>query len=235
MWLLPSLGRPRQAQAVIDACHATGMTQPAVLYVDGNPGAYQALSLPDNWRMVCAGSQVGIGQAMNWCYKTYPNERCYGWLADDTYPETAGWCERIEAETGEHSVVNVYDRYLCDNPHELRNVERGALFTSATGFGGGLVRALGWWAMPRLKQVGIDWIWTELVRDIGIAKYLPDVIVRHDNFETGRRHFDATDHQSRKVDYDADVQLARSYLKSKIFEADRKALLRLHEKHNRIR
>lgn len=222
MWLLPTMDRPQQCQRVLEACWDTGMRSKGVVYVDSdNPVPYKAVKLPPNWLIHYHGSKCGIRHSMNWIYKVYPDELNYGWIADDNYPETMGWCEIMEREAGEWRITIAYDKYLCDTEH-LEQIKRGELFTSAQCFGGGLVRHLGYWAFPRVRQVGIDWIWGQMVVDTGIVKYLPDVCVRHDHYLNGKRPYDATDKQSHESDYMDDYMEAKAFLRRDKFEAARK-------------
>lgn len=231
MWLLPSMNRPDQAQAVIDACTDMGMTQTAVLFVDGiSVDGYLNIKLPQNWTIFIAGKRVGLTEAMNWALRQYPSEHCYGWLADDTYPETKNWCDIIEHQTGDWYFCNCYDRYIMDKNKKYYDiVSRGALMTSGLCWGGELIRSVGWWAYPQVIQVGIDWIWTELIKDSGIAKYLPDVTVRHDNYRTGRRPYDVTDDAVYKGYYKSDYFNAKQYIKSDSFKGLRKNIIRQFE------
>ena len=226
MWLLPSMNRPKAAQAVLDTCWEKGMRQTAVLFVDGDPTGYKDIKLPPNWKMYAPGKRMGLTHSMNWAYFTYPKETHYGWLADDTFPETMNFADIIEEETGKYNFTCCYDKWLMDGALKQRKlVLRGALMTSGLCWGKGLLKNTGWWAYPSVIQVGIDWIWTELLKDTGISKYLKNVTVRHDNFKTGRRQFDKTDDVIYYEDYNKDFALAKQYIKSKEFEALRLKLV----------
>ncbi len=230
MWLFPSMGRAKAAQAVVDTCWNMGMRQTAVLFVDGDPDDYHEITLPQNWKMFAPGRRVGLTEAMNWAYREYPKERCYGWLADDTFPETMGFSDIIEEETGMNHFVCCYDNWLMGgSDKDKKLVMRGALMTSGLCWGRSLLRAAGWWAYPSITQVGIDWIWTELLKDTGVSKYLPFVTVRHDNFRTERREYDYTDEVIYKQDYKHDFWNAKQFIHSNSFANLRKKIAGLSE------
>lgn len=65
-------------------------------------------------------------------------------------------------------------------------------------WGGELVRTVGWWALPGVKQAGIDTAWTAIVQPLGLARYTPQVICEHMNYRTGKRPLDETDSWFRK-------------------------------------
>lgn len=240
MWLMPTMGRPKMAKEAIDSFVSHGMKEQGVMWVDGDGGGYD-FTLPSNWTRMGDGIRHGIGYPMNLMMELFPDEMCYGWLADDNYAETDDWCEKLEDTAGYWHMSIAYDKYLFDLPKHIQMVSRGSLFASAMCFGGNVIRTLGWWALPGLKQVGIDWVLGELFKDTGIVIYRGDVTVRHDHHSTGRREFDGTDAATngtrrmmpdgtyeplpRNEEYDADVKVARAYLNSPQYGSDRKKLM----------
>jgi len=100
MWLMTTKNRPEAAERALWACWDTGMRSPGVVYVDGeNHTQYDGIELPVNWEMVKWVDVGGIGNlagSKNYIFENYPDERVYGWVADDNIPITPGWCEMVE-------------------------------------------------------------------------------------------------------------------------------------------
>lgn len=200
IWLLSSRGRPREAQATIDACQEAGMTSTGVLYVDETVDEYKRIRLPKNWLVHYEPEWRSLQGSMSWCFETFPGATQYGWLADDTRPRTRGWDKQIEQATGDWNLAYCKDLWYSENPGELEQLERGFNLSSGLCWGGALVRAAGWWALPGVKQAGIDTAWTEIVRPLQLHRYLPDVTVEHLNWRTGKRKMDAVDDWTRDGD-----------------------------------
>ena len=198
MWLMTTKGRPKAAKAAIDACWDTGMRQPAVMFVDGDPAGYD-FTLPDNWELVEGRkvSKIGnLGGSKVYILERFPDERVYGWMADDNYPVTPGWSGIVEEKAAPWRLVHCRDDYVSD-PNVIKGGVAQLQATRNLGggicWGGELIRCVGWWCPPGIVQAGIDWTWTSLVGGTAIGLYLPDVLVRHNNYRTGRRPEDATD------------------------------------------
>lgn len=193
IWLLATRGRPHLAQAVLDACEETGMTRRALLWVDETVEQYQDMRLPKNWKIKYWKRWGGIAAAMNWVFKNYPNATQYGWLADDSFPRTEGWDVVIEKSAGDWKLASGLDHYVSDNRQYMSMLRRGEDFGAPMCWGGELVRAVGWWALPGVKQAGIDTAWAAIVAPLGLHAYDPSVVCEHMNYRTGKRPKDETD------------------------------------------
>lgn len=157
---------------------------------------------------------------MNWVQAQYPNASQYGWLADDTFPRTRGWDEKLEEAAGHGYLAYANDLWLSRDPGARDALERGADLSSGLCWGGDLVRAVGWWALPGTRQAGIDTAWTAIVGKLRRHRYLDDVVVEHHNWRTGKRKRDRSDSWVRRgqnyVQEDIDLRNAwfasRDYL-----------------------
>ena len=188
MWLLPSRGRPAACQEALDAI-ATHGTAPGVLYVHETFEDYADIRLPPGWT-----KHEGMGaQAaqMQWFYAEHPNEKWYGWIADDNRPLTPDF-DIMLAEEAE-------DRYFvfCNGGrHKTNKKYRGGVPTtipSAMVWGGDLVRAVGWWAPPWIVHATIDEHWKYICTRANRSRYRHDVVVEHLHWITGLRKQDKTD------------------------------------------
>lgn len=189
IWLLSTRKRPEQAQAAVDACQSAGMTSQGVVYIDG--GIYPRLRLPKNWVKHEEPEHLGLQGSMQWAYHAYPDATQYGWLADDTRPRTRGWDKALEEAAGCANLACARDG--LNKPDEIL---LGHNLSSGLCWGGDLVRAVGWWALPGVFQAGIDTAWTDLVRPWGRHRYLPDVFVEHLHWKNNTRPEDSLDNGS---------------------------------------
>lgn len=211
IWLLSTRGRPRECQETLDACEATGMTSPGVVYVDETVDEYRNIRLPKNWRIHYESEWGSLQASMSWCYKNYPDASQYGWLADDTRPRTQGWDKLLEAAAGDWCLSYARDMWLSESPRLLAELEDGTNLSSGLCWGGKLVRTVGWWALPGVRQAFIDVAWCRLVEPHNLHRYMGHVTVEHLNWRTGKRPADAVDDWSRDGDDYIDRDIAAGY------------------------
>ena len=233
VWLLSTRGRPDACQRVLDACTEMGMSSAGVVYVDETVEEYAGIRLPANWTIHYEPEWGSLQAAMSWCHETYPDAGSYGWLADDTLPRTQGWDKLLEARAGQWRLAYAKDLWLSERDYTLRELEEGSNLSSGLCWGGGLVREVGWWALPGVRQAGIDTAWTEIVRPLGLHRYTADVTVEHENYRTGKRERDAIDDWTRPdaEDYiSRDIEIRNQWVLSE----DYRELLRRLGAHSRI-
>lgn len=217
MWLLTSKGRPDAAKRTIEECRQTGMTQKAILYVDGDPQGYN-FTLPSNWSVIYGCGN--LSGSMQYVFTAYPDEKVYGWLADDNHPITHGWCQEVERAAEPFYLVHCRDMYASEM--DYRSLIASRNLGAGLCWGGELVRTVGFWSPPFLIQAGIDWFWTSLVSDTPLGVYRPDITVRHDNYRTGRREKDAVDEWDTHMQPDIDKM--KKYRKSAEFRVLKKRI-----------
>lgn len=172
------------------------MTSPGVLYIDGDErGEYADMAYPDNWTVHLA-QHAGLSAALRWCLATYSDEASYGWLADDMIPRTHGWDRALEQAAGRCGMSQAQDLWVAPKlPAEVRLGEP----TAGQCWGGDLLRAVGWWALPGTFQAGTDAAWSILIQRLGRMHYLDEVTVEHRHWRTGKRERDMLD--TDMVDY----------------------------------
>lgn len=198
IWLLSTRGRPEQCQEVLDACTDTGMTTPGVVYVDEDTGLYNNLQLPDNWTIHREPTWGSLQASMSWCFNEYPDASRYGWLADDTYPRTREWDVQLEDAAGDWCLSYANDLWLSQQ--DPTALEMGNDLSSGLCWGGELVRTVGWWALPGVRQAGIDTAWCSIVSALGLHRYRPHITVEHKNWRTNKRDKDEVDDWTRDGD-----------------------------------
>lgn len=173
------------------------MRSRGIVYVDETVGAYEGIRLPANWALHAEPKWGSLGASMRWCLAQYPDATQYGWLADDTVPRTHGWDRELEEAAGDWGLSYAADLWFSEDDYWASQLELGTHLSSGLCWGGDLVRTVGWWAPPGLRQAGIDTAWTAIVSELGLARYTPDVIVEHKNWRTGKRPADAGDEWTR--------------------------------------
>ena len=220
--------RAKAAERTLQACWDTGMRQAGVVYVDGeNTAPYDDIKLPPNWTMVKWVDVGGIGNlagSKQYTFETYPDEDCYGWIADDNIPETFGWSYTVEARAYPFCLVHCRDMFVSETESGFDDLKRTRNLGGGICWGGELVRCVGWWAPPGVIQGSIDWAWTSLVGDTPLGLYLPDVIVRHDNWRTGRRERDDNDNLNKPF-IRADVAHIDRYRRTQEFKQKKAKVL----------
>lgn len=219
VWLLSTKGREQACQAVLDQCAHTEMCSTGIVYVDGD--TYPNLRLPANWHKVEGRKWNGIRAGMHWVFHNYPQASHYGWLADDTLPQTKRWDSLVEEATSGWGLTSCRDNWLSEGDASRRWLLNGGDLGAGICWGGELVRFVGWWAPAFLKQGGIDFVWTSLLWELGVVKYLPEVTVAHQHWKKGARPRDEIDFMPH---VEADVERAFKYVGGRAFQRLRQEL-----------
>ncbi len=165
------------------------MRSHGVVWVDHDPNQhrYRSLKLPANWEMYLADKWGSIGASHAWIFDRYPNASHYGWLADDTFPRTRHWDRKLEEAADNGNISYARDLWLSEDDGERDSLIRGTNLSSGVCYGGDLVRAVGWLALPGLFQAGIDTTWVAICGKLRRMRYVEDVTVEHKHFRTGKR------------------------------------------------
>lgn len=185
MWILPSKGRAAACRKLILEMRRLGASGRIALCVnedDGQLSDYMDLRCPGDLTVITIPSgNVGSAECIRSAVSRFPEEPWYGLIADDNYPETAGFEGRLISAAGNWSIASANDLWQADtNPKKSR-------MHGATVFGGDLVRSVGYIAPPGFAHLFIDDVWENIGRQLGNWRTLMDVIVRHDHpFKSGK-------------------------------------------------
>lgn len=195
------------------------MTSRGVLYVDETVDEYLDVRLPPGWVAHFEPRWGSLQASMSHVFERFPNARSYGWLADDTVPRTPGWDALLEESAGRFGFAHANDDWHSHDPTNRYEFERGDDMSAGLCWGGDLVRAVGWWALPGLRQAGIDTAWTAMLGPLGLTRYRHDVVVEHKHYRTGKRAEDAGDAWVRDgIDYvQADIDARDRWVASQDF------------------
>lgn len=186
VWILPTRNRPTLCQRALDAAAAHGFTGPGVVSLDGCD--YPGLCLPPGWSLIRWSEPVGHVAQLQWLYQSYPEAARYGVLTDDQLAETDTFQQRLEAAAGDWCIASAEDGLL----HGRNRLGRPWI-AAAPCFGGELVRALGFLALPDGIHTTTDCVWVEVAGPLDLLRFCPNVRVRHLHWRNGTRPRDETD------------------------------------------
>lgn len=167
---------------------------PGLIAIDDDQEAlYDGVKLPANWTLDVSAKNY-FGPKNNDVLARYPNEPFYGSMNDDMLPVTPGWDSILPQAAGRWGVAWADDRL--------------GKRAGCVAFGGDLIRALGFICAPGLKHFFNDDAHETIARDLGIGKYVPEVVVPHLHFSNGMATVDATyrDRPDHSADFAAFTQ-----------------------------
>ena len=171
MWVLPTRSRPLEA---IRAIRSLG-DSPIFMMVwneDPHVHAYKLAEWPSNVE-VYYGPQESVQAKLNWFFHNYPDERFYGFLADDIVLKKGclGFLEDLAHKDNiSYPDDSVWGEDLCTHPC----------------IGGDLVRKMGWWCYPEITHNFFDTFWWVIGEFQEKLRYVPEVVYDHIHPVTGR-------------------------------------------------
>ncbi len=155
MYILTSMGRPERIRAVVHSYDWGAEPVMLTLYEkDPRLDEYLAQEWPDTWHTEIVPMR-GNGPTYNEMLRRYPNERCYGFLADDAVLDVQGMLRILAESAGQWNVA-----YANDKHH-------GETIPTMPCLGGELVRAIGYLSPECLVHWGIDCAWYEIGKSEG--------------------------------------------------------------------
>lgn len=182
MWLLPSRGRPASMTRFFKAWKDTEASTKGIVCLDADDSHnYVGMEVPDNWTVEVHPRSVSLGTNTNEYFWRYRNEPFYGLLSDDAVPVTKHWDTKLIEAAGRDGIACCWD-----------GINNGTGLGSSPCIGGDFVRRQGWIIYPGLARIYGDNILYETAQKLGKLKYLPDVVVEHWHFSTGKSPMDET-------------------------------------------
>lgn len=190
MWILTSLGRPDRIRAVVESYDWGGELRVMLTLWEKDPRLpeYLAQEWPFNWTVETV-SMRGNGPTYNEMLRRYPNEKCYGFLADDAILDVQGMLRLLEAEAGDWNVS-----YANDKHH-------GAAIPTMPCIGGELARAVGYLSPECLIHWAIDCAWYEIGKRVNGLRYREDLTYTHLNPVWGTAPDDQTYKMARHLSF----------------------------------
>lgn len=182
MWLLPSRGRPNSMPRFFEAWRKTEASTPGIVCLDDDDAwRYAGMEVPEGWQVSVKPRYESLGANTNAYFEMFPFEPWYGLLADDAVPVTKHWDQKLIEAAGTDGIACCWD-----------GINNGSGLGSSPCIGGEFVRKNGWIIYPGLQRIYGDNILYEIAESRGVLKYLPDVIVEHWHFSTGKSPMDET-------------------------------------------
>lgn len=172
MWILPTLGRPKECAEVIASMIARGITTQGILVVNGteDEDAYRQIPLPSNWTIEVLPENIGACGAMRKAFADYPQEPWYGLICDDEYVFTDQFDKLLIEAAGDWCISHGNDG-VPGNIHTY------------VAIGGELVRSVGFWAIDELWHGHHDRIWQKIGYGLGLIRFCSDVQTEHRTFD----------------------------------------------------
>jgi len=167
------------------------MTSQGLVYVDETVEMYQDIRLPPNWEIHYEPEWGSIAAAMHYTQARFPDATQYGWLADDNIPRTRAWDKTLERAAGDWCISCARDFWLSETG--WRHPTGGPCFTAGLCWGAKVIKAVGWWVLPGVRQGGIDGAWNDLAGLLRLTRYLPNVEIEHLTWKLEKRGKDETD------------------------------------------
>lgn len=172
--LVPSRGRPANVARLQQAWADTGATADLVVLVDDDDpelDAYRALGLP----ALVVGERQRIGPLLNdWAPRFATEWDVVGFMGDDHCPRTPGWDAAILGASTPWTVVYGDDLFQGENIPT-------AVFMGAT-----LIRELGYFNPPGCDHLYLDNAWKLYGQYLDTLRYLPEVVIEHVHYLTGK-------------------------------------------------
>ena len=114
MWILTSLSRPQRIRAVVESYDWGNERVILALYdQDKCLRDYFVQQWPDTW-LIKTVPMLGNGPTYNEILKRYPNERCYGFLADDAILNEQGMLRVLEEAADDWFIAYANDQHWGD-------------------------------------------------------------------------------------------------------------------------
>ena len=207
MWILTSLGRPDRIRKVVESYDWGGNTRVilALWERDRTLHKYIDQKWPEGWQTKIV-SMRGNGPTYNEIFARYPNERCYGFLADDAILDEQGMLRQLEEEAGDWNLAYANDKHW------------GVRLPTMPCIGGELARAVGYLAPPTLMHWAIDTAWGSLGERLKCLRYRVDLTYTHLNPVWGTAPDDSTYQSARNLSVDWEV-LLRSWVVNELPKA----------------
>lgn len=189
MLIIPSRSRPHHLRRLIDACLNTGALTPAWVRLDEDDESlpqYAELQIPKNWEIV-VGQRVPLSEVYNEAYQEIPETEHWVFIADDVVPVTPGWDRLLIEVAGDDGMAIPSGGETTGGcPHFV--------------LGGGLVRSVGWLALPGLDRLYIDTVWSDIAEQRGVLRRVTDVVLEHRHFSNGKALMDKTYRKEKKAE-----------------------------------
>lgn len=186
LYLVPSRGRPGNAEELIKAWGATRSYARLWICVDDDDPAlkdYKRIPLPP-WVELKVNARLRLGGTLNvWaCDAIQQDFETIGFMGDDHRPRTPRWDLRIqEAISAAGGAAVVYGNDLL----------QGRNLATAVAMSANVIDSIGYMVPPGQTHLYLDNAWMDMGRMVGNLIYLDDVVIEHVHPIAGKANWDA--------------------------------------------
>lgn len=177
--LVPTRQRPHNVRRLVLAFRETAEAPDTVLVLvldTDDDSDYSEVPCGDREHWITAPG-APMAQQLNHAASIYaPDYRALLVLGDDNVPRTPGWDRAMLAALDEMGGSG----FVCAN--DLISDPPGAHMLMSSD----IVLALRWMAEPSMRHYFVDNVWTEFRERLGCFRYLPEVVIEHVHYSTGK-------------------------------------------------
>ena len=207
--LVPSRGRPENAERLAQAFKDTGAEADLYIVIDNDDPKWNEYAKSENYKKLPADNKTGgcakslnTGAVLLLDITKYPLYDYFVFMGDDHLPRTPGWDKAFIQALG-HNTGIVYGDDLL----------QGANLPTAYGMSRDLVNELRGMTFPGCVHLFFDNFVKQLGLDLEYLKYLPDVIIEHMHPIAGKAQMDeGYERVNQPKWYEKDLLTLQKYL-----------------------
>jgi len=173
--VVPSRGRPENAERLAQAFKDTGAEADLYIVIDNDDPKWNEYAKSENYKKLPADNKTGgcakslnTGAVLLLDITKYPLYDYFVFMGDDHLPRTPGWDKAFIQALGSNTGIVYGDDLL-----------QGANLPTAYGMSRDLVNELRGMTFPGCIHLFFDNFVKQLGLDLEYLKYLPDVIIEH--------------------------------------------------------
>jgi hypothetical protein len=198
MLILPTHKRRNNLTRFIAAYDETKAVEPVLLVIDDNDTTYDDVVLHSNFSILRIPPGLCSSKRENLAFEKYPDEQCYGILADDVVPRTPHWDVIMKEAAGDWGLA-----YCPDTIH-------GKKLPTHPFMGGELVRAMGFIDEPTIHDYYSDNCRRDVAHALGLLRPVDNVELVHMHWVNGLA--DKDDTYKKQWDNNHDAYLYQQWL-----------------------
>jgi len=178
--IVPTRGRPHNAQALRDAFDSTQATADLLFVIDKDDPEFASYDAADIDYILIENTTRGVAYPLNEVAKKYAEHYKYlCFMGDDHRPRTHKWDDKL--------VSKLQDAPALAYGNDLWQGQELPTMIAMTS---DIVTALGGMAPPNMRHLHIDNFWLRLGTDLGKITYCPEIIIEHCHPYWGRAEMD---------------------------------------------
>jgi len=184
--VVPSRGRPENAERLAQAFKDTGAEADLYIVIDNDDPKWNEYAKSENYKKLPADNKTGgcakslnTGAVLLLDITKYPLYDYFVFMGDDHLPRTPGWDKAFIQALGTNTGIVYGDDLL-----------QGANLPTAYGMSRDLVNELRGMTFPGCIHLFFDNFVKQLGLDLEYLKYLPDVIIEHMHPVAGKAEMD---------------------------------------------